>query len=77
MPIIQIDDREINTDSLSPEAKQQLDMLIACENKLRELQRDVLITQTARNAYLAAFKGLLPSPLEEMQSNHGDTIKLG
>jgi len=30
MLIIQIDDREINTDLLSPEAKQQLDMLIAC-----------------------------------------------
>jgi len=65
MPMIQIEDREIDADQLSPEARQQLEMLVATENKIRELQRDMMIAQTARNAYLAAFKALLPTPMEE------------
>ena len=40
MPTIKIDNLEFDVDSLSAEAKQQLDMLVACENKLRELQRE-------------------------------------
>jgi len=47
MPTINIDNRDYDTETLSPEARQQLEMLVACENKLRELQRDVMITQTA------------------------------
>jgi len=76
MPSIKIDDREFDVDSLSPEAKQQLEMLVACENKLRELQRDTMITQTARNAYTHALKALLPTPLEQVLQQ-GDTLKLG
>lgn len=77
MPTIKIDDREYDIDQLPPEAKQQLDMVVATENKIRELQRDMMIAQTARNAYLAALKALLPTPLEELQATHGDTLKLG
>jgi len=57
------------------EANAQLEMLVACENKLRELQRDVMITQTARNAYANALKSLLPTPLETAMSQ-GDVLKL-
>lgn len=74
MPKIKIDDREFDIDQLSPEAKVQLDMLMQTENRLRELQRDVAITQTARNAYISALKAVLPTPLEQMQAA-GDTIK--
>lgn len=74
MPNITIDDREYDLDDLSPEARQQLEMLVACENKLRELQRDTLITQTARNAYAAQLKTLLPSPLETALAQ-GETLK--
>ena len=76
MPTIKIDDREFDVDALSPEAKQQLEMLVATETKLRELQRDTAITQTARNAYANALKSLLPTPLEQTMAE-GDTLKLG
>ena len=76
MPTVKIDDREYDIDKLPPEAKQQLDMVVATENKLRELQRDVMIVQTARNAYLAALKSTLPTPLEETLAM-GETLKLG
>ena len=76
MPIIKIDDREYDIDKLPPEARQQIDMLVATEAKIRELQRDTAIVQTARNAYLAALKAALPTPLEETLAR-GETLKLG
>lgn len=76
MPTIKIDDREYDIDKLPPEARQQFDMLVATENKLRELQRDTMITQTARNAYLSALKAALPTPMEEALAM-GETLKLG
>ena len=76
MPTIKIDDREYDLDKLPPEAKAQFDMLVATENKLRELQRDTMITQTARNAYAKALRSLLPTPMEEALSM-GETLKLG
>lgn len=51
-PTFKIDDIEYGTDALSPEAR------------LRELQCDPAISQTARNAYLQALKARLPTPLE-------------
>lgn len=74
MPNITIDDREYDLDALSQEAKQQLEMVVSCENKLRELQRDTLIAQTARNAYVAQLKSLLPTPLETAMAQ-GETLK--
>jgi hypothetical protein len=45
-----------------PEAAlRELAMLQATDAKLAELQRDLAIHQTARNAYAAALKALLPS----------------
>lgn len=76
MPTIKIDDREYDVDQLPPEAKQQLEMVVATENKIRELQRDMMIAQTARNAYLAALKAKLPTPIEETLAM-GETLKLG
>lgn len=60
MPTIKIDDKDYDIDQLSKEAKQQLEMLAATDAKLRELQRDLAITQTARNAYARALGELLP-----------------
>lgn len=76
MPTIKIDDREYDIDQLPPEAKQQLEMVVATENKIRELQRDMMIAQTARNAYLGALKAKLPTPMEETLAM-GETLKLG
>ena len=60
MPTIKIDNKDYDLDKLSDEAKQQLEMLVATDNKIRELQRDLAITQTARNAYAKALEALLP-----------------
>ena len=34
---ITIDDRDFDVDSISPEATQQMDMVVACDDKLRDL----------------------------------------
>lgn len=69
MPNIKIDDKEYDLDSLSPEVKAQLEMLVATDNKIRELQRDLAIAQTARVAYSRALNDALPK-------FEGDTIKI-
>ena len=74
MPNITIDNQQYDVDTFSQEARQQLEMLVACENKLRELQRDSIITQTARNAYAAKLKDLLPTPMEQALAQ-GETLK--
>ena len=75
MPTIKLGEREYDTDTLSSEARQQLQMLIAADNRLRELQRDVALVQTARNAYLATLKTHLSTPLQQLQAQGGDTLK--
>ena len=69
MPTIKIDNIDYDLDSISTDAKAQIEMLLATDNKIRELQRDLAIAQTARNAYGKALTGLLDVPV-------GDTIKL-
>jgi len=69
MPNIKIDDKEYDLDSLSDDAKAQLEMMIATDNKIRELQRDLAIAQTARVAYSRALNDALPK-------FEGDTIKI-
>ena len=58
--LITIDNKPYDLNNLSTEAKQQLEMLVATDNKIRELQRDLAISQTARNAYARALGELLP-----------------
>ena len=74
MPNIKIDDKEYDLDSISTDAKAQIEMLIATDNKIRELQRDLAIAQTARIAYGKALTSALDVPVLEMPV--GDTIKL-
>ena len=74
MPNIKIDDKEYDLDSISNEAKAQIEMLLATDNKIRELQRDLAIAQTARIAYGKALTSALDMPVLEMPV--GDTIKL-
>ena len=69
-----IDNVEYDLDTLSKEARQQLDMVVACDNRLLELRRDGLIAQTARNAYAAQLKSLLPTPLDTAMAQ-GETLK--
>jgi len=60
MTVITINGTEYDTDQLSEKAKEQLASIQACENKVRQLQIDLAIVQTARQAYGLALKGELP-----------------
>lgn len=60
MPIINIDGVEYDSDKLSDNAKAQLASLQACENKIRQLQAELAMVQTARTAYGLGLKGELP-----------------
>lgn len=55
MPTIKINDKDYDTDSLSQEAKAQLEMLLATEGEIRRLQAQLAIAQTAKNAYAQAL----------------------
>jgi len=59
--IIQINGIEYKVANLSEAARRELAMLQATDARLAELQRDVAINQTARNAYANALVALLPS----------------
>ena len=69
MATINIDNKEYDTDTLSDEAKAQVNMLVETDKKIAELQRDLAIAQTARHSYYRALGDLLPQ-------FQGDTIKL-
>ena len=60
MTTIKIDGKDFELDDLSKEAKAQIDSIVLCDRKLAELQSEVAIVQTARNAYVAALQELLP-----------------
>ena len=60
MPTITIDGKDFELDDLSKDAKAQIDSIVLCDRKLAELQSEVAIVQTARNAYVAALQELLP-----------------
>lgn len=70
MPTIKINNINYETDNLSQEAKQHLQMLSITESEIKRLQVQLAITQTAKNAYVQAFVKLA-QPLPA-----GDTIKL-
>lgn len=61
MPTVTIDDREYDTDSLSDDAKQQIGNLNVCDQKIRQLQQELAIVQTARQAYATALQNALPT----------------
>ena len=63
MPIIKIDDKDYDFDTLSQEAKDQLTSLQFVDNELIRLNAQVAVNQTARIAYSNALKELLPKNL--------------
>ena len=69
-----IDGTEYPLNSLSDEARSQLQMLRITDQEIQRLQWQLAIAQTARNTYAQALKAKLPSPTElALQS---DTLKL-
>jgi hypothetical protein len=64
MATITIDNVEYDTDNLSDQAKQQLQMLQVTEQELARLNGQLAIAQTARMAYANALKASLPVSTE-------------
>ena len=60
MSTVTIDDIVYDEDSLSSEAKNELISMGVCDQRIADLQTDMRIAQTARNAYANALKQLLP-----------------
>ena len=57
---VTIDGKQYNVADLSDEARNNIQNVQYCEQKMTELKRELAITQTARNAYVQALKGALP-----------------
>lgn len=74
MPIVTIDNREYQLDSLSPTAKSALQSLQFVDAELARLASQAAVFETARPAYARALRESLaeaPTPFS------GDTLKLG
>ena len=60
MTTVTIDNKPYEVEKLNDEAKNQLNMLAATDAKIRSLQAELAICQTARNAYAKALSENLP-----------------
>lgn len=61
MPTITIDNQMVDLDSLSQDAKEQLQSIQFVDQELARLQAQTAALQTARNAYVNALKAALPA----------------
>lgn len=68
MSTITIDNKEYNTDDLTDNAKAQIGSLQATDAKIQQLQMDIAIMQTARNAYAQALAGQLPGKTDTTEN---------
>lgn len=57
--VINVGDKKYAIDDISENAKAQLTSLQATEQRIAQLQADIAIAQTARNAYAAALRAQL------------------
>lgn len=74
MPIIKIDGKDYELDTLPDQVKGQLQSLQFVEAELQRLQAQAAVLQTARAAYAKALQeGLVNTP----SLTSGDTIKFG
>jgi hypothetical protein len=73
MPTITIDNRTYDTDTLSDDARAQLQSLQFVDAELARLQSKSAVLQTARAAYAKALQAALPSILEQAQAS--ETLK--
>ena len=69
MPTITIDNTPYDVDTLSDQAKAQLQSLQFCDAELQRLQAQAAVLQIARIAYAKALNQALPSQLEQAQAD--------
>ena len=69
MPIITIDNRDYDLNTLSDEVKQQINNLQGCEQEIAHLTVQLAIAQTAKATYARALQEVLPrSPVFRAES---------
>ena len=73
MQKVNIDGKEIDIETLSVDARNQLQMLQVTDREILRLNAQLAIAQTARNAYANALKGLLPE--EGASMSQSDTVR--
>lgn len=73
MPLIKIDDKEYDFNSLSDAVKGQLQSLQFVDNELTRLKAQAAVFQTARATYASALKQALENTPTAFA---GDTIKI-
>lgn len=61
VPTLEIDGKKYTLDSLSEQAKAQIDNVRLTEQEIARLQVQLGIAQTARSAYLQVLKAQLPA----------------
>ena len=74
MAKVSIDGVEYDSDTMSQESRQQLEMLMMTEQKIRQLQAEVAMMQTARQAYASALKASLVT-MRAAQPGLGELIE--
>jgi hypothetical protein len=60
MSSFNIDGRDFDLDKLGPDAKKQVHNIQVIDAELQRLQTQILIHQTARNAFIVALLQTLP-----------------
>ena len=74
MAKVTIDGVDYDTDTMSQESRQQLEMLMMTEQRIRQMQAEVAMMQTARQAYASALKASLVAPATP-EAGLGETFK--
>ena len=73
MAKVTIDGVDYDSETMTQDSRQKLEMLMMTEQKIRQLQAEVAMMQTARQAYAGALKASLVPPPE---AGLGETFKL-
>ena len=60
MAKVNIEGKQYDTDALSPEARDLIQNVQYCDEKMAELKREMAVLQTARNTYARALQAQLP-----------------
>ena len=65
MAKVTIDGKEYETDDMSEDTRRQLQNVAYCDRKLEDLRNEIVVLQTARNAYAQGLSRLLNGEGEE------------
>lgn len=76
MANIKFDGVEYDIESLAQETRSEFEMLVASEQKMRELQKELAIVQTARNAYARALKDRLGNEKPSVTPAPSDSLSV-